>query len=1229
MEILKKDIGVKTIYFLSDIHIKNDPSFNETYYKVFNNTFELLKKEKVNKNDLIVITGDIMDNGFAVSGNAIAMAKFLYVNLSNFCPVISILGNHDYKTNIDTLTPIVKEHLKTKNELYFLLENKVYLYGQIAFGHTRMDTKEVTPCKEYNKKYITIALYHGMLHGSKLENGFDCRDSLLISSFKDYKYCAFGDIHKQQYLRKDKTAFYTGSLIAQKISEDAFNHGTMKLDLEKEKLEFIKIQNDHKKLNLIIDDNDNISNYNIDDILKSTKSVDLQLTFGKNYKKEVSDKYQKLLADNGIIVKDIIYKNTMDSLIFDTILKINDKEIKLSGVKNSKDIFNFIKEYCKLNQKINNENRFDKNLNLLLKDTKFDDLIKQKRDIKILSLDINNIMIYGNNVNIDFENIAGVAGICETNSSGKSIFCEAISLNLFGYTPRCNISYSFVRNKQKNASLTLKLISNGIEYEITRYYHFRGENEMKTNKVNENLSIKKYVNKKKNVFTFYSINKYFNDNNNIDDDTIVYKNKNEMKTIIETEIITYDEIYQMLVMSQNREKSFLDINNSEKDELLLKMANLSYLKVISISAENLYKSTKNSIKDTIKKHCSKEFYNDSLNNHVKIYEYSKNKLIEFEKQIKDYEENKNVKNKELNNKYTEKQKELIMLNERMKMYNEFKDVDDNNDIDELINENKEYEEENNVFSKDLDEYNKLIKINEDNIKKIKKQLQKYKDIKNKHNEFKEQQKKNIIDMRNQIIEFNKFIKNCKHKNITKKEYNNYVKEIDKLKIKLDERKDKLEYYKNENTKINTISGIKNMIIEYDEYIKLMNEKNVIDIKLKCLIEYEKYFKTTKIIKNNINKIKEDLNVQLIDINKKLDTFEQTKNSYESIKKNVNYGDTIIEIENNINEITELIDENTQKIEDYTQNEINKEYEDKIKVIRSKIDIEENKEYEDYNKYNELNIELNKYEKELDAIFIKKEKTINNKAKNDKYIKDNTDILNKINKDKDNYMKYRDIKKELNKKNKEFILIEKEYNENNKLLEKNEINMNELKEKCIVAKNIIKTCGEAIDDLEDFELLVNMLKNNGLCDKLLEEQIIVNLQKAVDDICNYISHEKIYINLEKNTSNSLKKYIIIIKTDKIKDISNSGGFQKNIMELIFKLAFLRINSYFKSDMIIIDEIFDACSEENKPMAIKLLEYYKTQYNKILLVSHNQSIINSFDSRIKIKRDDKNGNSIIYN
>jgi len=84
-----------------------------------------------------------------------------------------------------------------------------------------------------------------------------------------------------------------------------------------------------------------------------------------------------------------------------------------------------------------------------------------------------------------------------------------------------------------------------------------------------------------------------------------------------------------------------------------------------------------------------------------------------------------------------------------------------------------------------------------------------------------------------------------------------------------------------------------------------------------------------------------------------------------------------------------------------------------------------------------------------------------------------------------------------------------------------------------------------------------------------------------------------------------------------------------MELIFKVAFMRINTYLKTDFIIIDELFDACSEENKPIAIKLVEYYKTQYNKILLVSHNQSIINLFDKRLIIKHDKINGNNIIQN
>ncbi len=84
-----------------------------------------------------------------------------------------------------------------------------------------------------------------------------------------------------------------------------------------------------------------------------------------------------------------------------------------------------------------------------------------------------------------------------------------------------------------------------------------------------------------------------------------------------------------------------------------------------------------------------------------------------------------------------------------------------------------------------------------------------------------------------------------------------------------------------------------------------------------------------------------------------------------------------------------------------------------------------------------------------------------------------------------------------------------------------------------------------------------------------------------------------------------------------DISNSGGFQSNMIELIFKLSFLRINSYFKCSFIIIDEIFDACSVENRKMAIKLIEFFKLQYKKMIVVSHNEAIVGTFDKRLRIK------------
>ena len=356
----------------------------------------------------------------------------------------------------------------------------------------------------------------------------------------------------------------------------------------------------------------------------------------------------------------------------------------------------------------------------------------------------------------------------------------------------------------------------------------------------------------------------------------------------------------------------------------------------------------------------------------------------------------------------------------------------------------------------------------------------------------------------------------------------------------------------------------------------------------------------------------------------LEELKIIKDKYETIKID-NKSSNILN--NQIAEYKEKLVVIEKKIIDFEHNKNNNSINEEINKLEDKITIEENKTYNRYTEYLELTADITKYEKELSNLNLEKEKLNSSISKNTEYLTKNNYILEKINKNEDMYVKFCEIKKNLDTLTKKYEKIEDRYNDLDKEISETDEKNKQLNDKCIVAKSIIKKHTGTIEDINDFNLFVNILNNNGLCDKILKEQIIVNLQKSLDNICGYIGHEKINIIIESLPNNKMKKYNIIINTDKIKDISNAGGFQSNIMELLFKLAFLSINNYFTSDFIIIDEIFDACSQENKFMAIKLVEYFKTQYKKILLVSHNQDIINLFDHRIVIKKDEINGNSIL--
>ena len=167
--------NINKIYHISDIHIKNNPSFIDEYLYVFNNLYKYLEEEK-DENRIIVITGDILH----VPNNITPETEMICVNffskLSNIMTTIIIAGNHDIHVNsdiiIDSLQSILLLRDNELKNLHYLRKSGVYKFGNINFGvNSLIDNKKIT-ADEILDEGLKICLYHGSIANSKNSSGF-------------------------------------------------------------------------------------------------------------------------------------------------------------------------------------------------------------------------------------------------------------------------------------------------------------------------------------------------------------------------------------------------------------------------------------------------------------------------------------------------------------------------------------------------------------------------------------------------------------------------------------------------------------------------------------------------------------------------------------------------------------------------------------------------------------------------------------------------------------------------------------------------------------------------------------------------------------------------------------------------------------------------------------------------------------------------------------------------
>lgn len=244
---------VKKIIHIGDIHIRTNDR-HEEYKKVFDNFFDKLEQEynDYDKDELrIAILGDLVHQKINVSNEQFILCREFLIRCSNFCKTIIIPGNHDMLLGnldrLDSIYPIVNSI--DNPDLTYISKTSFIIDDNLVWVNYGITDEEVIDIKKIRETYTDkkiIGMYHGVLNGALLDNGFELTSEVKGDRFYGVDVMLLGDIHKYQIIEKEGfNAVYCGSLIQQNYGENINNHGYVEWDVTNMEHRLIEIDNDY------------------------------------------------------------------------------------------------------------------------------------------------------------------------------------------------------------------------------------------------------------------------------------------------------------------------------------------------------------------------------------------------------------------------------------------------------------------------------------------------------------------------------------------------------------------------------------------------------------------------------------------------------------------------------------------------------------------------------------------------------------------------------------------------------------------------------------------------------------------------------------------------------------------------------------------------------------------------------------------------------------------------
>jgi len=575
---------LKHIHHISDIQIRNLKRHKE-YEQVFNRLYEKIKENK--DNAVAYIAGDIAHSKCDMSPELVDQLSRLFKNLADIVPTIIIAGNHDCNLNnrsrLDVLTPIV-DNLNHPN-LHYLKDSGVYKCADVSFvvWDCWTDEEDFILSKDVEGD-TKVVLFHGTVDKAETDLGFKLPSDVHISKFDGYDMGLLGDIHKRQFVNKEETIAYCGSLIQQNHGEE-IGKGYLLWDVPKRTSEYIEIPNDYGYYTVVIE-NGKLPN-DLDNLPKRARlRAKVANTSGTELKKCLA------VIQHKYGIKEVVVHRT--DILKD---KVRDgNKLDLGDVNNPDFQYEMIEEYLNNNHLVDkNTLRKIKNINDELNASLPVDGVARNVDWKLKRFEFDNMFSYGEDNVVDFTKLNGVVGLFAANASGKSSLLDALCFCLFDTSTRTFTASSVLNNKKGSFNCKLLFEVNGQDYIVERK-----------------------AKKQRNGHVKVNVDFYTHD----DSGEVISLNGDQRRTTnanIKQVVGTFEDFILTTLSAQNANTVFIDKTQKERKELLAQFMGLGVFdKLYTLANEEI------SEVQAVLRNFSKTNYDEQLAN----VETSINKLLD-------------------------------------------------------------------------------------------------------------------------------------------------------------------------------------------------------------------------------------------------------------------------------------------------------------------------------------------------------------------------------------------------------------------------------------------------------------------------------------------------------------------------------------------------------------------------------------------------------------------------